>query len=148
MGNIYNASVAVPSKESDSRPGAFQAALNQVLIRVSGDERMILSDDTQVAFKPAESFVLAYSYKENPEYATYREALAAKNSAVVSAGDEPVVDELESAPGPSNGSELSAGTDHELLAPEPFILDVSFAEYTVNSRLGAYSSINSLVVSA
>ncbi|WP_156509035.1 DUF2066 domain-containing protein, partial [Oleiphilus sp. HI0132] len=41
LGNLYNASVAVPSQDPSDRMLGFEQALHQVLIRVTGDEELL-----------------------------------------------------------------------------------------------------------
>lgn len=144
VGDLYKGLVAVPTQASSDRASGFQRALEQVLIRATGDEALVLGGQVAESFGLAESFVLTYSYRENPAFQEYLARKEAEEAALheESIHTEPSDSELSDTSLDANQAHLGASTPEasvQTITPEPFLLEVSFAEAALKARMKTLS---------
>lgn len=134
INGLYNGSVTVPSQESADRDLAFQAALNQVLVRISGQQARIEEVIASKAFGAAQKYVLSFAYRENPDYKAYLDRLNDLEREEV----DDLVDESDSLVSDGQVVETlitEANEYRESPVPDKFILDVVFAEAALKKRM-------------
>jgi hypothetical protein len=143
LGNLYNASVAVPSQDPSDRMLGFEQALHQVLIRVTGDEELLQGSSVNSKFRSPENYVLSFAYRENPAYSVYLEVLAERERLAMEFTNE--VADVEQEPGsmPSSAQtgqeELTESLIAEPAVPDQYMLDVAFAESPIEAGLQSLS---------
>ncbi len=134
---LYAASVPVSSQQGKDRSAGFDAALREVLVKITG-QRRVLEAPVYQSLLPAESLVQTYSYAENPAYVRYVEEQA--QLALLSAAAEPesaAADTTEGVRGSVNDESL--GEADEEPVPQPYLLDVSYAKHALDAKLAEYS---------
>lgn len=140
VSGLYKASVTVDSQNTAQRNDALAQALEQVLIKVSGDEAALESSGAKSLLSAPEKYVVAFSYSENPAHRKALDVLEAAEQkteldpdtppGVESAADNQAKSSLSEAP--ADGALLSADL------PPRFVLDVSFAQSSVEQALTSY----------
>lgn len=110
---LFRSSVEVVSQQASDRDKAFNQALVKTLLKVSGNRDLVSRSDIQSSFFPAERYVQRFSYKENPEYASYLEKL-----------DQLSIQEQE------NSQE-----NNQSSAPLPYLLTVDFAQKPLEAQM-------------
>ncbi|TNC82007.1 MAG: hypothetical protein C9356_06325 [Oleiphilus sp.] len=140
VSGLYTATVSVESQGESSRNDALAQGLEQVLVKVSGDEAALANSGARQLLASPEKFVVAFSYRENPDYI---KAAAAANASdpeeLQSSVQEPAF--LEETHAESDPAENALVSDANALLPElppPFLLDVSFAQSSVERALASY----------
>ena len=117
---LYAAEVEVASQQPSDRSVGFSRALKHVLIKVTGDEANLTSDDTINLLDRADSYVLTFSYQDNPQY----QALSDSSEASVGENTE------------LGGASVQNDAD-EVAAAFPYILNVAFEERALLKELRA-----------
>ena len=136
VNSLYSATVPVESQDSNLRNDALAQALEQVLIKVSGNESALEISGARAMLASAELYVVSFSYKDNP---AYQEAIAEREQQ-----DQPEEGEFSESRETSDDSELaqtitdSAVSDAEDVLPAAYLLNVSFAQSTVEQTLSKY----------
>ena len=110
---LFRSSVEVVSQQASDRDKAFNQALVKTLLKVSGSRDLVSRSDIQSSFFPAERYVQRFSYKENPDYASYLDKQ--KQLAL-------------------QGQENSQATNQSS-APLPYLLTVDFASKGLEAQM-------------
>jgi len=111
---LHSASVEVASQQDDDRSAAFTIALNQVLIKVSGDESSLLTPGLNAMLNSPEVYVQTYSYRDNPGYLAYLQFRLNQDPRAQSAEKQ------------------------TFEQPLPYILDVSFSAESVENKMNSF----------
>lgn len=109
--HLYRAAVPVETQSESDRNKGFRAALEQVLIKVSGRETEVVSGQLAEKFPSPLSLVQSYGYRENTDWLNYQ----ARQQSV-------------SGPQAPTGSAANA-------APARYLLDVMFAPALVEQQM-------------
>lgn len=67
VANLFREEVPVSSQSRGDRQKAAQQAMGVVLVRLSGTDAVLLSDDVNSAITRAENYLARFSYRHNPE---------------------------------------------------------------------------------
>jgi len=122
VAGLHSASVEVASQQNDDRSAAFTIALNQVLIKVSGDEANLLTPGLNAMLNSPEVYVQTYSYRDNPDYLAYLQFRLSQ---------QPKTQGVEK-PAPQSAEKQT------LEQPLPYILDVSFSAESVENKMNSF----------
>jgi len=136
--NLYSATVDVESQSNQGRNAGFEKALKQVLVKVTGQQALMENRGLMEAFTPSEKYVQTFSFRENPEYQQYLEQMqreAEQENAVASSPNDGIPDKQGVGDERRNESD---GAREETI-PLPYLLNVSFAEPSINRILAEYS---------
>ena len=114
---LYTAEVAVASQQPSDRSIGFSSALKHVLIKVTGAESNLTSDEALSLLDRADSYVLTFSYRDNPQYQSPSDLADASVLESTELGGVGVVDEV--------------------VAVFPYILNVAFEERSLLRELRA-----------
>lgn len=137
---LFKSSVEVNSQQPSERGDAFNQALVKTLIKLSGHRDLVQQEQIQSQFFPAERFVQSFSYKENPEYHAYLQNLkletAEANDQKILMQDSINENSLET----QNIEHITQplgeiSPDMPDSIPLPFILDVEFADASLESQM-------------
>ena len=139
INDIYSASIPVENQLSQGQSSAFDQALFAVVIKSSGQ----LDQQEDIALLrsllPAEPFVQAFSYRENPAYTLYLANLQSEKARFELA--DPESNQAESTVDDNTSStdiqtaDQKAVTDDTIGIPLPFLLDVTFAPSLVEQKM-------------
>ncbi len=127
MEGLYSSTQPVVSQQARDRGPAFNAALKQVLMKVSGNPDIFEQAGLIQRFYPAEKYVISYAYEENPELAMYQQQITAADSGVMDGSFD-------------NGQTLNKPLSAISLSspPLPYLLKVEFSEKAIEKDMSAY----------
>lgn len=66
--NLYRASVDVESKQARERTLGFTLALQEVLVKLIGDESQLLQPGVNALLSKPDAFVQSYAFEDNPDF--------------------------------------------------------------------------------
>lgn len=132
VNNLYSASVPIASQQTSDRSQGFDQALLQVVVKITGNRDLLLQDHLVQSLLPGESYVQTFSYRENPEFHAFQDALEEQKLAQENQAQN---DDSQTLIEPLSADEVQAEGERVPLVPEPFLMDVSFSETGIKEKL-------------
>tara|TARA_R110002072_G_scaffold172728_5_gene327080 strand:- start:26742 stop:28094 length:1353 start_codon:yes stop_codon:yes gene_type:complete len=127
---LFHSAVEVQSQQVSDRQQAFNEALIKVLLKVNGDKALIMDQQIQERFFPAERFVQSFSYQENSRYVDY---LAFQKSEL----DKSELDRAELDKDAPENFPVQTDTNANSFTsvPLPYLLEVDFSSATLTKEM-------------
>lgn len=137
--NLYRAAVPIATQSESDRNQGFRTALEQVLIKVSGQEAKVVSERLIDKFPAPLSLLQSFSYRENEGWLNYQEkrqrlveARGALEKKLKAKGAR-----SQDTPAPLNAAMLELNQAEQRLGapPERYLLDVLFASTLIEQQM-------------